>query len=41
MFTAESDYAPYFYDNGPQSNNGNLALFSLSEDTPKGTSVTL
>ncbi|XP_053088308.1 cadherin-related family member 1-like, partial [Pangasianodon hypophthalmus] len=38
-FTAQSDYAPYFYDNGPQSNNGNLALFSLSEDTPKGTHI--
>uniref|UniRef100_A0A4W4DQ70 Cadherin domain-containing protein n=1 Tax=Electrophorus electricus TaxID=8005 RepID=A0A4W4DQ70_ELEEL len=34
-----SDYAPYFYDNGPHSNNGNLALFSLSEDTPKGTQI--
>ncbi|KAI5108027.1 cadherin-related family member 1 isoform X1, partial [Silurus meridionalis] len=38
-FTAQSDYAPYFYDNGPHSNNGNLALFSLSEDTPKGTHI--
>uniref|UniRef100_A0A4W4DQ80 Cadherin domain-containing protein n=1 Tax=Electrophorus electricus TaxID=8005 RepID=A0A4W4DQ80_ELEEL len=36
---AQSDYAPYFYDNGPHSNNGNLALFSLSEDTPKGTQI--
>uniref|UniRef100_A0A3B1JLZ7 Photoreceptor cadherin n=1 Tax=Astyanax mexicanus TaxID=7994 RepID=A0A3B1JLZ7_ASTMX len=36
---AQSDYAPYFYDNGPNSNNGNLALFSLSEDTPKGTQI--
>ncbi|KAK3554303.1 hypothetical protein QTP70_020167, partial [Hemibagrus guttatus] len=35
----QSDYAPYFYDNGPHSNNGNLALFSLSEDTPKGTHI--
>uniref|UniRef100_A0AAR2K8I4 Cadherin-related family member 1 n=1 Tax=Pygocentrus nattereri TaxID=42514 RepID=A0AAR2K8I4_PYGNA len=39
MFPAQSDYAPYFYDNGPHSNNGNLALFSLSEDTPKGTQI--
>ncbi|KAF4090380.1 hypothetical protein AMELA_G00051200 [Ameiurus melas] len=38
MFTALSDYAPYFYDNGPHS-NGNLAFFSLSEDTPKGTHI--
>lgn len=40
MFTALSDYAPYFYDNGPHS-NGNLAFFSLSEDTPKGMRATL
>lgn len=31
-----SDYAPYFYDNGPSSTNGNMALFSISEDTPVG-----
>ncbi|XP_030628708.1 cadherin-related family member 1a [Chanos chanos] len=36
---AQSDYAPYFYDNGPNSNSGNMALFSLSEDTPKGTQI--
>ncbi|XP_051945588.1 cadherin-related family member 1 isoform X2 [Xyrauchen texanus] len=36
---AQSDYAPYFYDNGPDSNSGNMALFSLSEDTPKGTEI--
>ncbi|XP_055026796.2 cadherin-related family member 1a isoform X1 [Misgurnus anguillicaudatus] len=36
---AKSDYAPYFYDNGPNSNNGNMALFSLSEDTLKGTQI--
>ncbi|KAL0964806.1 hypothetical protein UPYG_G00329240 [Umbra pygmaea] len=34
-----SDYAPYFYDNGPSVNNGNMALFSISEDTPVGTLV--
>ncbi|XP_060727376.1 cadherin-related family member 1 isoform X2 [Tachysurus vachellii] len=39
FYLAQSDYAPYFYDNGPHSNNGNLALFSLSEDTPKGTHI--
>ncbi|XP_063077570.1 cadherin-related family member 1 [Engraulis encrasicolus] len=33
------DYAPYFYDNGPESFNGNMALFSISEDTPVGTLV--
>uniref|UniRef100_A0A8C4I8U9 Photoreceptor cadherin n=1 Tax=Dicentrarchus labrax TaxID=13489 RepID=A0A8C4I8U9_DICLA len=33
------DYAPYFYDNGPSSTNGNMALFSISEDTPVGTQV--
>lgn len=36
LFTAQTDYAPYFYDNGPNSNNGNMALLNLSEDTPKG-----
>lgn len=34
----QSDYAPYFYDNGPSSTNGNMALFSISEDTPVGKS---
>lgn len=33
---ARADFAPYFYDNGPYSHNGNLALFSLSEDTAVG-----
>ncbi|XP_074532457.1 cadherin-related family member 1a [Halichoeres trimaculatus] len=36
---AQADFAPYFYDNGPYSQNGNLALFSLSEDTPVGTQI--
>lgn len=36
MSTALADFAPYFYDNGPYIQNGNLALFSLSEDTPVG-----
>ncbi|XP_060951483.1 cadherin-related family member 1 [Limanda limanda] len=35
----QSDYAPYFYDNGPSSKSGNMALFSISEDTPVGTQV--
>uniref|UniRef100_A0A3Q0T1P2 Cadherin-related family member 1 n=1 Tax=Amphilophus citrinellus TaxID=61819 RepID=A0A3Q0T1P2_AMPCI len=34
-----SDFAPYFYDNGPYSYNGNMALFSLSEDTAVGTQI--
>ncbi|KAG8008639.1 Cadherin-related family member 1 [Nibea albiflora] len=37
--SGQSDYAPYFYDNGPSSTNGNMALFSISEDTPVGTQV--
>uniref|UniRef100_A0A672J402 Cadherin related family member 1 n=1 Tax=Salarias fasciatus TaxID=181472 RepID=A0A672J402_SALFA len=32
----QTDYAPYFHDNGPSSTNGNMALFSISEDTPVG-----
>uniref|UniRef100_A0A3P8UW18 Cadherin-related family member 1 n=1 Tax=Cynoglossus semilaevis TaxID=244447 RepID=A0A3P8UW18_CYNSE len=38
-FSAQADFAPYFFDNGPYSHNGNLALFSLSEDTPVGTQI--
>uniref|UniRef100_A0A8C6TZP6 Cadherin-related family member 1 n=1 Tax=Neogobius melanostomus TaxID=47308 RepID=A0A8C6TZP6_9GOBI len=37
--TGQSDYAPYFYDNGPSSTNGNMALFSISEDTPVGALI--
>lgn len=40
-FKGKSDYAPYFYDNGPSSTNGNMALFSISEDTPVGESRNL
>ncbi|XP_031730284.1 cadherin-related family member 1a [Anarrhichthys ocellatus] len=36
---AHADFAPYFYDNGPYIYNGNLALFSLSEDTAVGTTI--
>ncbi|XP_030604005.1 cadherin-related family member 1a isoform X2 [Archocentrus centrarchus] len=36
---AQADFAPYFYDNGPYSYNGNMALFSLSEDTAVGTQI--
>ncbi|KAG9485273.1 hypothetical protein GDO78_008386 [Eleutherodactylus coqui] len=36
---AQTNYAPYFYDNGPTSTNGNMALLSLSEDTPVGTYI--
>ncbi|XP_071264873.1 cadherin-related family member 1a-like [Salvelinus alpinus] len=35
----QTDYAPYFYDNGPSSTNGNMALFSISEDTEVGTQL--
>uniref|UniRef100_A0AAY4B140 Photoreceptor cadherin n=1 Tax=Denticeps clupeoides TaxID=299321 RepID=A0AAY4B140_9TELE len=34
-----SDYAPFFHDNGPHSFSGNMALFSISEDTPVGTQI--
>ncbi|CAL1599656.1 unnamed protein product [Knipowitschia caucasica] len=37
--SGHSDYAPYFYDNGPSSDNGNMNLFSISEDTPVGSLV--
>ncbi|KAG7507567.1 cadherin-related family member 1 isoform X2 [Solea senegalensis] len=33
------DYAPYFYDNGPSSTSGNMAFFSISEDTPVGAHI--
>ncbi|XP_026528520.1 cadherin-related family member 1 [Notechis scutatus] len=35
----QANYAPYFFDNGASSSNGNMALFSLSEDTAVGTHV--
>ncbi|XP_016429791.1 cadherin-related family member 1-like isoform X3 [Sinocyclocheilus rhinocerous] len=39
MSLGQSDFAPYFYDNGAGSSNGNLGLFSISEDTSVGTHV--
>ncbi|XP_051968795.1 cadherin-related family member 1 [Xyrauchen texanus] len=39
MCTGKSDFAPYFYDNGGGSENGNMALFSVAEDTPVGSHV--
>uniref|UniRef100_A0A8C9XIU6 Photoreceptor cadherin n=1 Tax=Sander lucioperca TaxID=283035 RepID=A0A8C9XIU6_SANLU len=39
LLSGQSDYAPYFYDNGPSRTNGNMALFSISEDTPVGTQI--
>uniref|UniRef100_A0A3Q1GJY4 Cadherin-related family member 1 n=1 Tax=Acanthochromis polyacanthus TaxID=80966 RepID=A0A3Q1GJY4_9TELE len=39
LSSAQADFAPYFFDNGPYSRNGNLALFSLSEDTAVGTQI--
>ncbi|XP_044155964.1 cadherin-related family member 1 [Bufo gargarizans] len=35
----QTNYAPYFFDNGPGSNNGNMALLNLSEDTPVGAFI--
>uniref|UniRef100_A0A8C8RQU9 Photoreceptor cadherin n=1 Tax=Pelusios castaneus TaxID=367368 RepID=A0A8C8RQU9_9SAUR len=35
----QANYAPYFFDNGASSTNGNMALLNLSEDTPVGTHV--
>uniref|UniRef100_A0A803Y741 Cadherin related family member 1 n=1 Tax=Meleagris gallopavo TaxID=9103 RepID=A0A803Y741_MELGA len=35
----QANYAPYFFDNGARSTNGNMALLSLSEDTPVGAHV--
>ncbi|KAJ6650402.1 hypothetical protein lerEdw1_009434, partial [Lerista edwardsae] len=32
----QANYAPYFFDNGASSTNGNMALLSLSEDTAVG-----
>ncbi|XP_016116434.1 cadherin-related family member 1-like isoform X1 [Sinocyclocheilus grahami] len=34
-----SDFAPCFYDNGAGSSNGNMGLFSISEDTSVGSHV--
>uniref|UniRef100_A0A8B9QFZ7 Cadherin-related family member 1 n=1 Tax=Apteryx owenii TaxID=8824 RepID=A0A8B9QFZ7_APTOW len=39
VFIFQANYAPYFFDNGDRSTNGNMALLSLSEDTPIGTHV--
>ncbi|KAA0724802.1 Cadherin-related family member 1 [Triplophysa tibetana] len=33
----KSDFAPYFHDNGANSFSGNMALFSVAEDTSVGT----
>lgn len=33
----KSDFAPYFYDNGDDSFSGNMALFTVAEDTSVGT----
>ncbi|XP_063048086.1 cadherin-related family member 1 [Engraulis encrasicolus] len=39
LLSAQSDYAPYFFDNGPNTDNGNMALFSISEDIPVDTEI--
>lgn len=36
FFLAQANFAPHFFDNGLGSTNGNMALFSLPEDTPVG-----
>ncbi|XP_022355865.1 cadherin-related family member 1 [Enhydra lutris kenyoni] len=36
---AQANFAPHFFDNGVGSTNGNMALFSLPEDTPVGSRV--
>uniref|UniRef100_A0A2K6FDZ7 Cadherin-related family member 1 n=1 Tax=Propithecus coquereli TaxID=379532 RepID=A0A2K6FDZ7_PROCO len=36
---SQANFAPYFFDNGVGSTNGNMALFSLPEDTPVGSHV--
>lgn len=36
LFLALANFAPHFFDNGVGSTNGNMALFSLPEDTPVG-----
>ena len=33
---AQANFAPHFFDNGAGRTNGNMALFSLPEDTPVG-----
>uniref|UniRef100_A0A672L0T8 Cadherin-related family member 1-like n=1 Tax=Sinocyclocheilus grahami TaxID=75366 RepID=A0A672L0T8_SINGR len=38
-FSGRSDFAPCFYDNGAGSSNGNMGLFSISEDTSVGSHV--
>ncbi|KAE8591353.1 hypothetical protein XENTR_v10018418 [Xenopus tropicalis] len=37
--SAHTNYGPYFFDNGPGSTDGNMALLSLSEDTPIGSYI--
>ncbi|KAB1270894.1 Cadherin-related family member 1 [Camelus dromedarius] len=39
LFLAQANFAPHFFDNGVGSTNGNMALFSLPEDTPVGSHV--
>ncbi|MGH0148176.1 UNVERIFIED_CONTAM: hypothetical protein FKN15_012064 [Acipenser sinensis] len=36
---AQADYAPYFFNNGPNSKNVNTALFRLPEDTAIGAQL--
>ncbi|XP_073935422.1 cadherin-related family member 1 isoform X2 [Castor canadensis] len=36
---AQANFAPHFFDNGVGSTSGNMALFSLPEDTPVGSHI--
>ncbi|XP_030060738.1 cadherin-related family member 1 isoform X1 [Microcaecilia unicolor] len=36
---AQTNYAPYFFDNGASSTNGNMALLSIPEDAPTGSHI--
>ncbi|XP_041427093.1 cadherin-related family member 1 isoform X2 [Xenopus laevis] len=37
--SVQTNHGPYFFDNGPISADGNMALLSLSEDTPVGAYI--
>ncbi|CAO2637879.1 Cadherin-related family member 1 [Lemmus lemmus] len=39
IYLVQANFAPHFFDNGVGSTNGNMALFSLPEDTPVGSHV--
>ncbi|XP_029466511.1 cadherin-related family member 1 [Rhinatrema bivittatum] len=39
LHSTQTNYAPYFFDNGASSTNGNMALLSIPEDTPTGSHI--